>query len=128
MSRQVQVTISSESGSSIAVTITSASESAQTIYSNQNPHVALVSEILMVFKEEDGQRSDNIQHGDSSSDDESPEVLEAKVTTARARREKREVLQPFEARRARGSNLSALSVQTVRFSYFVRSAIPLELL
>ena len=64
MSRQVPVTISSESDSPIAVTITSASDS-----SDHNPDVALVSEIITVPEEDDDQRSDTIQHVDSSSDD-----------------------------------------------------------
>ena len=127
MSHQVPVTISSESNSPIAVTITSASESAQTISSDQNPDVALVSEIITVPEEEDDQRSDTIQHVDSSSDDEGLEVLEAEVATARARREEQEALERLaKARRARGSNSSALSVRTVRSSHSVRSVISSE--
>ena len=104
MSRQVPVTISSESDSPITVTITSASESAQTISSDQNPDVALVSEIITVPEEEDDQRSDTIQHVDSSSDDEGLGVLEAEVAHARARREEQEALERLaKARRARGS-------------------------
>ena len=92
MSRQVPVTISSESDSPIAITITSASESAQTIPSDQNPDVALVSEIITVHEEEDDQRSDTIQHVDSSSDDEGLGFLEAKLATAYARRQMQEAL------------------------------------
>ena len=68
MSRQVLVTISSESDSPISVIITSVSESAQTISSDQNSDVALVSEIITVSEEEDDKRSDTIQHVGSSSD------------------------------------------------------------
>ena len=100
MSRQTPITISSESDSPVAVTITSASEYVQTIYSERNPDVALVSEILSVPEEEDDQRSDTIQHVDSESDD--LEVLEAEAETARARREEREALERLaKARRAR---------------------------
>ena len=115
MSRQTPITISSESDSPVAVTITSASESVQTISSERNPDVALVSEILSVPEEEDDQRSDTIQHVDSESDD--LEVLEAEAETARARREEREALERLaKARRARGSNSSARSVHSVRSS------------
>ena len=84
MSRRTPITISSESDSPVAVTITSASDSAQTISSDGNPDVALVSEISYVPEEENDQRSDTIQHVDSESDD--LEVLEAEADTARARR------------------------------------------
>ena len=125
MSRQTPITISSESDSPVAVTITSASDSAQTISSDQNPDVALVSEIITVHEEEDDQRSDTIQHVDSSSDDEGLE--EAEAATARARREEQEALERLaKARRARGSNSSARSVRTVRSSHFVRPAISSE--
>ena len=64
---------------------------------------------------------------DSSSDDEGLEVLEAEVATARARREEQKALERLaKARRARDSNSSALSVQTVRSSHSVRSAISSE--
>ena len=112
-----------------AVTNTSAFESAQRISSDQNPDVALVSEIITVPEEEDDQRSDTIQHMGSSSDDEGLEVLEAEVATARAWREEQEALERLaKARRARGSTSSDLSVRTVRSSHSVRSAISSELL
>ena len=57
------------------------------------------------------------------------DVLEAEVTTARGRREEQDVFERLaKVRRARGSNLSALSVQTVLFSHFERSAISSELI
>ena len=90
MSRQVPVTISSESDSPIAITITSASESAQTISSDQNPDVALVGETITI-PEEDDERSDTIQHLDSSSDE--LEILEAEAASATARREEQEALE-----------------------------------
>ena len=115
MSRRTPITISSESDSPVAVTITSASDSAQTISSDRNPDVALVSEVVYVPEEEDDQRSDTIEHVDSGSDD--LEVLEAEAETARARREEREALERLaKARRARGSNSSARSVHSVRSS------------
>ena len=100
MSRQVPVTISSESDSPIAITITSASESAQTISSDQNPDVALVGETITIHEEEDDdQRSDTIQHLDSSSDE--LEILEAEAASARARCEEQEALERLaKARRA----------------------------
>ena len=116
MSRQLPVTVSSESDSPIAVTITSASESAQTISSDLNPHVVLVSEIITVA-EEDDQRFDTIQHVDSSSADKGQEVLEAEVAIARARREKQEALERLA---------HAPGIRTVRFSHSVRSALSSE--
>jgi hypothetical protein len=115
MSRQVPVSISSESDSPIAVTITSATDSAQTISSERTPDVALVSEVVALTEEDDDQRSDTIQHLDSESDD--LEVLEAEAATARAKREEFEALEKLaKARRSRGSNSSARSVRTVRSS------------
>ncbi len=91
MSRQVPVTISSESDSPIAVTITSASDSAQTISSeSQNPEIAMVGETITI-PEEDDERSDTIQHLDSSSDE--LEILEAEAASATARREEQEALE-----------------------------------
>ena len=122
MSRETPISISSESDSSIAVTITSAADSEQTISSDRNPDVALVSEIIMVLEEDADQRSDTIEHVDSESDD--LEVLEAEVETARAKREEREALERLaKARRVRGSNASARSVRSSRS---VRSAISSE--
>ena len=69
MSRQTPISISSESDSPIAVMITSASETAQTISSDRNPDVALVSKISSVLEEDDDQRSDTIQHVKSESDE-----------------------------------------------------------
>ena len=124
MSRETPISISSESDSSIAVTITSASDSAQTISSDRNPDVVLVSEIITVLEEDADQRSDTIEHVDSESDDLG--VLEAEVETARAKREEREALERLaKARRARGSNASARSVRSSRS---VRSAISSETL
>ena len=79
-----------ETDSPIAVTITSNSESAQTISSNLNSDVALVSEIITVSEEYD-QRSETIEHVDSDPDD--LEILEAEAETAHARREEREALE-----------------------------------
>ena len=91
MSRQVPVTISSESDSPNAITITSASDSAQTISSeSQNPDVALVGETITIPEEND-ERSDTIQHLDSSSDE--LEILEAEAASATARREEQEALE-----------------------------------
>ena len=112
MPRQTPISISSESDSPTAATITSASDSAQTISSDRNPDVALVSEIITVPEEDDDQRSDTIQHVDSESDH--LQVLEAEAETACARREEREALEKHaKARRARGSNSSARSVRSV---------------
>ena len=109
MSRQVLVTISSESNSPIVVTIMSAFDSAQTISSDENPDVALISEIITVLEEEDDQRSEIIQHVDSSFDDRGLEVLKAGVAIARPRRKEKEALERLaKARRARGSTSSAL--------------------
>ena len=106
MSRQVPVTISSESDSPIAITITSASESAQTISSasDQNPDVALVGETITIPEEDDDddQRSDTIQHLDSSSDE--LEILEAEAASATARREEQEALERL-AKAKRASSL-----------------------
>ena len=119
--------ISSESDFPIAVTITFASESAQTISFDQNPDVALISEIITVPETEDDQRSDTIQHVDSSSDDVGLDVLEADVATALARREEHKALERLaKARPAQGSNSSALFVRTVRSSHSVLSAISSE--
>ena len=120
MSRETPISVSSESDSPIAVTITSNSESAQTISSDRNPDVALVSEIITVF-EEDDQRSDTIEHVDSDSDD--FEVFEAEAETARTRREEREALEKLaKARRARGSNASARSARSSRSVRFAISS------
>ena len=62
------------------------------ISSDQNSDIALVSKIIKVPKEEDDQRSDTIQHVNSSSDDEGLEVLEAELATAHARREEQDAL------------------------------------
>ena len=82
------VSISSESESPIPVTISSVTDSAQTVSSERTPEVALVSEVIAVNddeEEEDDRRSDTVQHLDSESDD--LEILEAEVATARAKRE-----------------------------------------
>ena len=122
MSRDTPFSISSESDSPIAFTITSASGSTQTISSDHNPDVAPVSGIITVLEEDADQRSDTIEHVDSESDD--LEVLEAEVETARAKREEREALERLaKARRVRGSNASARSVRSSRS---VRSAISSE--
>ena len=108
------VSISSESESPIPVTISSVTDSAQTVSSERTPEVALVSEVIAVNDDEDGeddQRSDTVQHLDSESDD--LEILEAEVATARAKREEQEALEKLaRARRARGSNASSRSVRS----------------
>ena len=71
MSRETPISISSESDSPIAVTITSASDSAQTISFDHNPDVALVSEIITVPEKDADQRPDTIEHVDPESDDRS---------------------------------------------------------
>ena len=122
MYRETPISISSDSDSPIAATITSASDSAQAISSNRNPDVAMVSEITTVPEEDADQRSDTIEHVDPESDD--LEVLEAEVETARAKREEREAPERLgKARRAHGSIASARSVRSSRS---VRSAISSE--
>ena len=81
MFRETPISMSSESDSLVAVAITFASDSAQTISSDRNPGVALVFEIITV-PEDDDQRSDTIGHVDSESD--GLEVLEAEVESARS--------------------------------------------
>ena len=128
-SRQVPVTIFSESNSPIAVTFTSASESDQAISSDQKPDVALVSEIITAPKEEDDWGPDTIQQVYISSDDDSLEVLQAEIATACARREEQDALEHLEkARCALGPNFSAVFVRTCRPSHSVRSPISSELL
>ena len=113
MSRPTTILVSSGSDSPGAITVTSAPESAQTISSDRNPGLALVSEIISVPEEEDDQQSDGVQHVSSESED--LEVLEAEAETARARREEREALERLaKARRSRGSNSSARSTRSHR--------------
>ena len=84
-------------------------------------------EMITVLEEENDQRFNTIQHVKSSSDDEGLNILEAEIVTARARREEQETFERrAKARRALGSKSSAISVRTVRSSYFVRSAISSE--
>ena len=94
MSRETPISISSESDPPIAVTITSVSDSAQTISCDRNPDAALVSEIITVPEEDADQRSDTIEHVDSESD--GLEFFEAEEETARAKREEREALEACE--------------------------------
>ena len=113
MSRPTTISVSSESDSPGAITVTSAHESVQTISSDRNPGLALVSEIISVSEEDDEQQSDGVQHVSSESED--LEVLEAEAETARARREEREALERLaKARRSRGSNSSVRSTRSQR--------------
>ena len=85
MSRQTPISISSESESPIAVTTTSASDPARAISFDCNPDVALVSEITIVFEEDDG--SLPVRHHPARGLWVRRSILEAEAQTARARRE-----------------------------------------